>query len=316
VVLARLLERRLVVVSGKGGVGKSVVAAALARAARERGKRVLLVEVDAPTEAAGYLGVVSRGAEVAVEPGLSVLNLRPRAVMDEYVRHVVRIEALARRILASELYRRFFAAAPGLPELMVLGKVMVLVEARERWSRRFLHDLVVLDAPATGHGLAFLKVPLAAAQAVPVGPVGGNARRILAMLRDAKRTALVLVAVPEEMAVVEALEFQSLAAEELGLAPEAVVLNACHERRLSDAQEAEVLRLGAAGADARLAPDLSLRAGVAAARRHIRRRKLTRFYKTRLERAARAPLLTLPFLFREELGAAELRLLAERLAAS
>jgi anion-transporting ArsA/GET3 family ATPase len=316
VVLDRLLERRLIVVSGKGGVGKSVVAAALARAAHDRGKRVLLAEVDAPTEAAGYLGVASRGTEVAVEPGLSVLNLDPPAVMDEYVRHVVRIELLARRILGSEVYRRFFAAAPGLAELMVLGKVMVLVEARERWSRRFLHDLVVLDAPATGHGLAFLKVPLAAAQAIPVGPVGGNARRILSLLRDAKRTALVLVAIPEEMAVVEALEFQDLATRELEMEPRALVLNACHERRLSDPQEAEVLRLGAEGSDARLAPGLSLQAGLAAARRHIRRRKLARFYETRLRRASQAPLVTLPFLFREALGPADVRFLAERLAAS
>jgi anion-transporting ArsA/GET3 family ATPase len=236
--------------------------------------------------------------------------------MDEYVRHVVRIELLARRILGSEVYRRFFAAAPGLAELMVLGKVMVLVEARERWSRRFLHDLVVLDAPATGHGLAFLKVPLAAAQAIPVGPVGGNARRILSLLRDAKRTALVLVAIPEEMAVVEALEFQDLATRELEMEPRALVLNACHERRLSDPQEAEVLRLGAEGSDARLAPGLSLQAGLAAARRHIRRRKLARFYETRLRRASQAPLVTLPFLFREALGPADVRFLAERLAAS
>jgi anion-transporting ArsA/GET3 family ATPase len=275
-----------------------------------------LVEVDAPTEAGGYLGAASRGSVVTLEPGLEVVNLRPEAVMDEYVRHVVRIELLVRRILASELYHRFFAAAPGLAELMTLGKVMVLVEARERWSRRFVHDLVVLDAPATGHGLAFLKVPLAAAQAIPVGPVGSNARRILSLLRDAARTALVLVAIPEEMAVVEALEFQRLAAEELEMKPAALVLNACHERRLSDAQEAEVLRLGAAGEDARLAPGLSLLAGLAAARRHIRRRKLTRFYQARLERATRAPLLTLPFLFREELGPGDVRLLAERLASA
>jgi anion-transporting ArsA/GET3 family ATPase len=316
VLLDRLLERRLVVVSGKGGVGKSLVAAALARAARDRGKRVLLVEVDAPSEAAGYLGVASRGAEVEVEPGLSVLNLRPAAVMDEYVRHVVRIELLARRILDSAVYRRFFAAAPGLPELMVLGKVMTLVEAREGWPRRFSRDLVVLDAPATGHGLAFLKVPWAAAQAIPVGPVGGNARRIVALLGDAARTALLLVAIPEEMAVVEALEFQRMAGDELQLAPAALVLNGCHERRLSDDQEAEVLRLGAEGAGGRLAPGLSLQAGLAAARRHIRRRKLTRFYATRLKRSSHAPLVTLPFLFREELGAAEVGLLAARLASA
>ena len=103
-------------------------------------------------------------------PGLFTVNLDPAAVMDEYVRHVVKLEMLVRRILDSPIYHRFFAAAPGLKELMVLGKIMVLEEARARLSHKPLWDLIVVDAPATGHGLAFLKVPLAASAAVPVGP--------------------------------------------------------------------------------------------------------------------------------------------------
>ena len=88
---------------------------------------------------------------------------------------------------------------------------------------------------------ARLKVPLAASAAVPVGPVGHNARRVLALLRDRRRTSLVVVALPEEMAVVEAVQFHRLATEELGMEPVAVVLNGCHERRFGDADEAEVL---------------------------------------------------------------------------
>ena len=107
----------------------------------------------------------------------------------------------------------------------------------------------MVDAPATGHGLAFLKVPLAASAAVPVGPIGHNARRVLAMLRDPGRTALVVVAIPEEMAVVEAVQFHRLAAGEIGMEPAAIVLNGCHERRFTDEDEAEVLRLTAEGAD-------------------------------------------------------------------
>ena len=317
VILDQLLRRRLVILSGKGGVGKSLVGAALALAARERGKRVLLVEVDAPLSAARYFGAPDPGAaQSEILPGLFATNLDPAAVMEEYVRRMVKIDLLVRKILESPIYQRFFAAAPGLPDLMVLGKIMVLTEARDGWSRRPRYDVVIVDAPATGHGLAFLKVPLAASQAVPVGPIGGNARRILALLRDAARTALVLVAVPEEMAVVEALEFQRLAVRELEIAPAALVLNACHERRLSEGQERAVLQLGAQGADGPLAPGLSLAAALAAARRHIRRRKLTRFYQTRLRRTLSVPLLSLPFLFEEEPGLAELRGLAERLGAA
>jgi anion-transporting ArsA/GET3 family ATPase len=314
-----LLSRRVVFLSGKGGVGKSVVGLALALAARERGQRTLLVEVDAPpaAEAARYLGFGPVGGEEReLLPGLSVLNLRPRAVMDEYVRSTVRIELLARRVLDSPVYHRFLSAAPGLRELMVLGKIMVLEEARERWSRRPRYDLIVVDAPATGHGLSFLKVPQAASAAVPVGPVGTNARRILSLLRDRARTALAIVAIPEEMAVVEARELHRAATEEIGLEPMAVFLNAAYERRLTPAQEAEVLRLSAAGAEGRLPGGIRLSAALAAARRQVRRRKLTQFYLQRLRRSLGLPVVSLPYLFDETIGVEALGLLASRIEAA
>jgi anion-transporting ArsA/GET3 family ATPase len=314
--LDSLLARRLVVLTGKGGVGKSIVGLSLALAARERGKRVLLIEVAAPLEAARRLGgPASNGREIEAMPGIHTLNLEPREVMDEYVRHVVRLDLLARRILASPIYSRFFAAAPGLRELMVLGKIMVLEEARERRPPRPRYDLIVVDAPATGHGLAYLKVPLAASRAVPVGPIGHNARRILALLRDASRTALVVVAAPEEMAAVEAIELSRTARDEVGIEPAGLVLNGCHERRFGDEDEAELLRLARANATGELEPGVPLAAALRAARRQVRRRKLTRFYRDRLRRATEAPLVSLPFLFRETLGVPELRTLAEALEA-
>jgi anion-transporting ArsA/GET3 family ATPase len=314
-----LLARRLLFLSGKGGVGKSVVGLSLALAARDRGRRTLLVEVDAPpaAEAARYLGFGPVGDEEReLLPGLSVVNLRPRAVMDEYVRTTVRIELLARKVLESPVYHRFLAAAPGLRELMVLGKIMVLEEARERWSRRPRYDLIVVDAPATGHGLSFLKVPQAASAAVPVGPVGTNARRILALLRDRARTGLAIVAIPEEMAVVEALELHRAATEEVGLEPLAVFLNASHERRLTGAQEAEVLRLSAAGAEGRLPGGIRLSGALGAARRQVRRRKLTDFYLRRLRRSLGLPVVSLPYLFDEAIGVEALGLLSARIEAA
>jgi anion-transporting ArsA/GET3 family ATPase len=306
VILDDLLSRRLVILSGKGGVGKSVVGMALAVAAHRRGKRVLFVEVDTALPASKALGG---------EPGLASVTLDPPEVMDEYVRQTVRVDLLARKVLQSPVYRRFFAAAPGLADLMVLGKIMVLVESQARWSHRSLHDLVIVDAPATGHGLAFLKVPLAASEAVPVGPVGSNARRILRLLRDPERTALGIVAIPEEMAVVEAAELNRLAIDEVGVTPRVLFLNQCHERRFTAGQEAAVLRLAAGPSDGPLAPGVTLAGALAAARRHIRRRKLTRFYETRLRRAIPAPLVALPYLH-EEIGPQSIRSLADRLEAA
>ena len=315
--LDTLLGKRLLFLSGKGGVGKSVVGAALALAARDRGMRVLMVEIASPLEAARYFGASPSGPrETEVVPGLFTVNLDPAGVMEEYVRHVVKIEMLARRILESPIYHRFFAAAPGLKELMTLGKLLVLTEAHEGWSRRPRYDLIVVDAPATGHGLSLLKVPVAASEAVPVGPVGHQARRLLGLLRDKKKTGLVIVTVPEEMAVVEAVEFHRLATEEVGIQAQAVVLNACHERRFSEAEEAEVLRLAAGGASGRLERGIPLAGALRAARRQLRRAKLTRFYQTRLKRSLPLPLVALPYLFREEIGPEDVRELAERLAAA
>jgi anion-transporting ArsA/GET3 family ATPase len=316
-ILDELLSKRLLILSGKGGVGKSVVGTALAMAACDRAKRVLLVEVGASLEAARYLGARPAGARATeVMPGLFTVNMDPGGVLDEYVRQMVKIQLLVHRILENQVYRRFVSAAPGLRELMVLGKIMVLEEARDRWSRRPLYDLIILDAPATGHGLSFLKVPLAASVAIPVGPVGHNARRILQLLRDPHRTALAIVATPEEMAVVEALQFHRQVANEVGIAAKAVILNACHERKLDEAQERDVRRLVAQGAHGRLEGRVSLSAALQAGQRQIRRRKLTRFYQTRLQKALDLPLICLPYLPREELGPAEVRLLADRLEAS
>ncbi|HET7747247.1 MAG TPA: ArsA-related P-loop ATPase [Vicinamibacteria bacterium] len=312
-----LLSRRLIVLSGKGGVGKSVVGGALALAARRRGRRVLLVEIDAPLTATRYLGGAPADHEpVEAVPGVWTVNLRPPRVMDEYVRETVRIDLLVRRILESPVYHRFFSAAPGLAELMVLGKIMVLEEDRVGFPRRPRWDHVIVDLPATGHGLAFLKVPLAASRAVPVGPVGHNARRILSLVRDPRRTALVVVAIPEEMAVVEALELRAAMEAELGVSPVGLVLNGCHERRFTAAEEDEVQRLSTEGAAGRLPEGGSLAAALAAARREIRRRKRAHHYLKRLRAEAAEPVVTLPFLFDEVIGKDALQQLADRLEAA
>jgi anion-transporting ArsA/GET3 family ATPase len=193
---------------------------------------------------------------------------------------------------------------------------MVLEEERTGWPRRPKYDLIIVDAPATGHGLAFLRVPLVASNAVPVGPVGHNARRILAMLRDPKKTALAIVALPEEMAVVEAVEFYKTSKDELGLPASAIILNGCHERRFTGGQEKEILRRVTEDDDGRLAPGVTLQAALAAGRRHIRRRKLTEFYRKRLKQAVDVPIVSLPLLFTDRIDEAALETLAGRIEAA
>src|SRR5207249_4674143 len=126
-------------------------------------------------------------------------------------------------------------------------------------------------------------------------------------------TSLVLVAIPEEMAVVEAQELHRAAVDELGMRPAALVLNQCHERRFTREQEAEILRLAAEGASGRLARGVGLRSALAAARRHLRRRKMTQFYEARLRRALPLPMVSLPYLFDEEVGPSSIERLARHL---
>jgi anion-transporting ArsA/GET3 family ATPase len=311
-ILDQLLSKRLVFLSGKGGVGKSTIGLALALAACARGRRVLLVEIDAALEAGRMLDRPPVGSvETALRPGLFALNLEPATAMDEYVHRTLKIGLLARRITSSPIYRRFFAAAPGLRELMVLGKLMDLAEKRKKG--RTFYDLVLVDAPATGHGLAMLKVPLAAAAAIPVGPIGRHARRIAERLRDPAHTALAICALPEEMASVEAIELHQMASEDVHIETVALFLNQCHERRLTREQEGEVLRLSASGASGTLAGGIPLREALITARRHVRRRKMTRFYRNRLRRACDVPLVSLPFVFDDPFGETALMRLAAQL---
>lgn len=313
-ILDLLLDKRLVVLTGKGGVGKSLIASLLGIAARRRGKRTLLVEIDSPKELVRYFDETPVGHhETEIAPDLFALNLSPGRALDEYVEHVVKIDMISRRILDSPIYRRFFAAAPGLDDLMTLGKVMTLEEARDGLSRRPRYDLIVLDAPATGHGLYLLKTPQAALRVAPVGPIGSNARRILALLRDRRKTAVALVAIPEEMAAVEAAELAKSLKADLGIDAAALFLNACHERRFTADQEKQVLDLLASGTEGRLAPGIPLSGALRAARHNIRRRRLTEFYARRLDRAVDAPMLRLPYLYETPRGMKALEALADRL---
>jgi hypothetical protein len=125
-----------------------------------------------------------------------------------------------------------------------------------------------------------------------------------------------VVALPEEMAVVEALEFHRMARTEMGIPTRAFVLNGCHERRFTGAQETEILRRVAEDEDGRLAPGVTLQAALFAGRRHIRRRKLTQFYLRRLQQSGDAPVVTLPLLFTDRLDERALETLAERLEAA
>jgi anion-transporting ArsA/GET3 family ATPase len=216
--LEGLAKRQLVVVTGKGGVGKSTITAALGSALSRRGKRILLLEIDPRESIYQLLGISPSGGEVVqAAPRLFVQNLRPRAVLDRMVRDHLHIDLLSDRLLASPLYRHFVEGAPGLKE-------MAIIEHATRMARKNF-DLVILDAPATGHGLALLSAPSVVSEVIHDGPVGHLGKKLAKVVADPRTCGIILVTAAEEMPAQEAIEFLGTLQEQLSRRPELMVVN-------------------------------------------------------------------------------------------
>jgi anion-transporting ArsA/GET3 family ATPase len=229
--LLSLAGRRLLVVTGKGGVGKSTLSASLGLALARTGKRVLLLELD-PRESLYQLLDVepSGGSIVQVLPNLYLQNLRPRSVLDAVIREQLGIELLWRRVLASPVYQHFAEGAPGLTELAVLGHVFRLVTGKAEEGTPEI-ELVVLDAPATGHGLSLLDAPRLVSDVIHDGPFGRMGRQLAEFVADPARCGVVVATLAEEMPVQEAIELISELERRMGRSPELVLVNRLYPER-------------------------------------------------------------------------------------
>lgn len=224
--LESLVTRRLLVVSGKGGVGKTTVAAALAKFAADAGHTVLLVSTDGRGDAAALLGKKDAGyREAQLAPGLHGLTADFDALLTDFVHAVAPVRLLADRLLAVPAFRFFTRATPGLPDLLLLGKIRDILRRKRSTAREPLVDLVVLDAPATGHALSLVALPRTLLATVPAGPVRKLAEWLDALLEDPKHATLVVVSEPEDFAAKETEELIAGAREKAGLATALVVVN-------------------------------------------------------------------------------------------
>ncbi len=289
---------RLRIVTGKGGVGKSTVAAALALAELRRGKRVLLAEIDAGDRLAKLLGVPPSGfAMKEVLPGLWHVDMNAEEAIHEYALMLLRFERVYKTVFKNRLVRSFIRLIPSLGELVMLGKVWFHETERQGGRPRF--DVIVLDAPATGHAMALLRTPRAVAGTVPDGPLKVNADNIGKLLADQGRTVLHVVTTPEEMPVNEALELHAAARGSLQLALGATIVN----------QDVPPLPAPLAG----LADDRGL-ARVAAALTQREAKRLAG--EEHLQRLAAERLVRLPRLVGGASGRDELETLSQRLEAA
>ena len=220
-------DRQLLVVTGKGGVGKSTLASVLAARAARRGQRVLLLDIDPRESVHRMLGLRPSGGEILdAGAGLYLQNLLPNAVIELVVRRRVKFEAVAKRVLASPIYEHFTAGAPGLTELAILGYVVWILERQIPKAPEV--DLVVLDAPATGHGVSMLEAPLLVSEMISKGPFGEMSRQVAELIEDEARTAVAVVTLAEEMPVSESLELAEKLVERIGRGPEIGFVNALY----------------------------------------------------------------------------------------
>lgn len=315
------LAPRILIVSGKGGVGKTTVAAALALVAARQGRKVCVAEVDRKGSLARLLGG-SGGLSYDPEeltPGVWGMNIVPEQSLAEYLQVQYKMKRISRVFTNTHFVDYIATAAPGLKDILILGKVWYL-EQNRAVGQRHDFDTIVLDAPAAGHMLQFLSAPMGLSDAVRVGPIRRQAEWLVEMLRDPARTRVHLVTLPEEMPVSETLETEEALRARIGITTGPVLANAVYTE-LFTKREGELLdELAADGsidelcreAEAvglRLEPD-DLRGLLGYARFLTARRGIQQKHLRALKKGVEQPVVDLPFLFSAGLALPDIEVLA------
>ena len=305
--MSEMFEKRLLFVTGKGGVGKSTVAASLGLAAAARGKRTIVCEIGSQehTSRLFHRGQVGFH-EVQLEDNLWTISIDPDESMREYVLLQLKVRAMRDLLFRSRVFTYLTAATPGLKELVTIGKIWELSQLDRKVKKGRKYDLVIVDAPATGHGIGFLQTPRTFANIARVGPIHAQAQELDRFITDHASTGAAIVSLPEEMPVNETAALEAELREEIGVSVDRVYMNALYPERFSD-DEAE--RLESARTEAGGGLREALRAAVSEHRRADSQRQQLR----RLRERVSTPVKTLPFIFRPELGVEDARELAAQL---
>jgi anion-transporting ArsA/GET3 family ATPase len=272
---ASVLERSLVYVSGKGGAGKTTVAATLQIAARRRGLRAVVCEVGGSHQIPGSVSIELRSA------------------LTEWIRRQPAGRLAASVLSHSRAFGPFVDAAPGAKELVTVGKFVDLARSGDA-------DTVIVDGPSTGHALGMLSAPATVSRIAPHGPIGSQARELHDHLADAERTAYVGVSLPEEMSVRELVELDAGMHRAVGRGLDLVVVDGVFPDRFTAAEAEQLHRVASQSGAVRAALAEHRQAEAHAARTEWLRERIA------------APVVTLPFLFATEIRKRELERLAER----
>lgn len=308
--MSTLFDRKLLVVSGKGGVGKTTLSAALGLLGAERGLRTIVVEVGEQSRLPSMFGSAghTQGLEVELQDRLWNLSIDPDRALLEWLQSLG--GRVSGRVLASSsTFQYFAAAAPGARELVSMVKIWKLTQG----SRGRGYDLVVLDAPATGHALGMLGSPFTFGAISRVGPIAAQAQRIAELLQDPERCDYLAVAHASELAVAETLELQTRLGAQLGRELRTVFVNGMLPQRFN-AAELEAIASLAAGTEPASGGGgvTAAHAAIAAARAVSERSRGQQNQLARLRRRGFA-VTGVPFQFSAELDLDGVRRIAEQL---
>jgi anion-transporting ArsA/GET3 family ATPase len=303
--MSSLADKRFVLVTGKGGVGKTTVCAAEALALATKGKRVLVAMCNAKERLSVMLGAAPIGARVApVAEGVWAVNIQPETALEEYGVLVLHSRALYKTLFDNRYVRAFLRAVPGMQEWAMLGKAWWHTTER-RPDGSFKYDVVILDAPATGHGLDMLRVPKVILDVAPQGLLRRDAERAWTMFGDPSTSAIVLVTAPEEMPTTETIEL-ARALRELGLPIGRVVVNGVLPPLFSRSERAALEQVR------RDAPRTKGDTAVFAARDRAARERVQAESLNRLSRELPIAPVFLPLLMEDASTPEAIRLLAKR----
>ncbi len=313
-VAEELGSRRFLFVTGKGGVGKTTVSGALALALASHGKRVLVAMCNAKERLSAILGTRPIGHDVVeVAPNVFAVNILPERALEEYGGMVIGSERVAKLVFDNKFVKAFFRAVPGLFEWSMLGKAWFHT-TEKRDDGKWAYDVVLLDAPATGHGLDMLRVPKVILDVVPPGVLRRDAEAAWVMFRDAKLSGVVVVTLPEEMPATETIELIQAIQGELQLPVLQTVVNGVLPQLFTAPERTELVKdTSLLEIDAPLTSSgTSTSALVAGARRAIRELVQAESLD-RLRRHIDLPMVYLPFLFDEASTVEGTRMLAKHL---
>ncbi|MBS2013270.1 MAG: ArsA family ATPase [Deltaproteobacteria bacterium] len=303
-----LESKRFLIVTGKGGVGKTTVCAAEALALAAKGKRVLVCMCNAKERLSAMMGSELIGPEIMnVAPNVWAVNMDPELALAEYGMMALHSKTLFKLLFDNKYVRTFFRAVPGMQEWTLLGKAWFhTTETLEDGGNRF--DVVILDAPATGHGLDMLRVPKIILDVVPPGLLRRDAERAWKMFQDPTMCAVVLVTLPEEMPTTETIELAHALRDELRLPIGKIVVNCVLPPLFSKAERAAIEAVGP------LVGDTPSEVAIAAGRGRSSRERIQAESLHRLSEELPVPPSFLPQLFEDAARPSAIKELAKRMA--